>query len=301
MTPTYTQLFEEIGTQIKLRKRSLFNRTFLISWPFIVFAIIIFLIRQFNPNVRVEEILFSQTYLLASIGYIICAFLYGMIISFIFEIEKRIWIDSYFDKKELNPKESWSIAKKLFWPAFKLRLYIAIRYYLPATIILLIVAVLAIFALSTQTLILAIILPVCMLIYGIYLYALGIRLRYTWFVFLDTYNPTTFSFKEVCTTINTLNTISKSESFKKALVVQIGTDSVQVITQTAIGALQVGLTAAGAGGELLGSVVKIYGNELARQVTSFANISAMYVLYRVARKETYGGEQTENAFVYSLK
>lgn len=57
-------------------------------------------------------------------------FPYIGLFSLIFYIEKLIWSQSFFDKKNLSPNDSWNIAKKLFLPYFSLCTAIFLRYAL---------------------------------------------------------------------------------------------------------------------------------------------------------------------------
>ena len=97
-----------------------------------------------------------------------------------------------------------------------------------------------------------------------------------------------------------LNEVSKSDTFKKSLVANLGTDTVKGVAQLAVQGISHGLSLLGNTGQLLGNLVQVYGQEAARQVTDLANVSAQYILYRFARKAVYGEEQTINEGEYSL-
>ena len=51
---------------------------------------------------------------------------------------------------------------------------------------------------------------------------------------------------------------------------------------------------------MVGDLAQAYGQELAQQVASYAQIAGNYLLYIVAHKEAYGTEQEVNDYVYNL-
>ena len=91
-----------------------------------------------------------------------------------------------------------------------------------------------------------------------------------------------------------------ADSFKKALILNLGTDSANVIAQVAVVTISFGVSQLGKAGEVVGSVVNVVGKEAVNQATSFANIAAMYILYRFARKEMHGQEQSINENIYKI-
>jgi hypothetical protein len=97
-----------------------------------------------------------------------------------------------------------------------------------------------------------------------------------------------------------LNSVSKSETFKKSLLLSIGADSLNGIATLAIESISYGLAQFGNTGKLVGNLLKVYGEEASRQATELGNISAQYILYRFARKEIYGTEQEINENIYKL-
>ena len=94
-------------------------------------------------------------------------------------------------------------------------------------------------------------------------------------------------------------TVIGDSSRPHVLLTNLGTDSINGIIQMAIGSISFGMSTLGKEGALVGNLVKVYGQEAARQATSLGNIAAMYMLYRFARKELYGQEQSVNEKVYS--
>jgi len=133
---SYKELLQEAGKQLSFRKGILFRRIFLLAWPAMVMVVILFIWRELIQR----KILFEGSPWLIpsfiSLGvWLIFTLFYYAIFSSIFAIEKRIWIDSYFDKKNLKPKDSWRIAKKLLWPAIGMVCQLILRFYLPPFLI----------------------------------------------------------------------------------------------------------------------------------------------------------------------
>jgi hypothetical protein len=100
--------------------------------------------------------------------------------------------------------------------------------------------------------------------------------------------------------MNKLNAISKTETFKKSLVANLGTDSLKGLTNVVVGTLAFSISRLGGVGEAIGSLTKVYGAELARQTADLGNITAQYLIYKFARKELYGKDQVVNEALYRL-
>jgi hypothetical protein len=231
---------------------------------------------------------------------------YTTVVGFIFEIEKRIWVDSHFDEKSLDQKDSWRIAKALFWPAVVLRVKVALRYYFVPIVGLFVLLALSIYAVfsyygNTNNVLLGIVIAFILFLItvAIYGYYLKIKLRYVWFIFLDSYGRN-YSYQAVIDEMDALNDIRKSETFKKSLIATIGTDSVNAISQVAIGTITQGLSMLGNTGKLVGSLANVYGKETSKQAADLGNIAAQYMLYRFTIKELYGEEQIVNDELYKL-
>ncbi len=304
LSPSYQEIFQEIGRQLSLRKKILAKRTLLIVWPFLLLIIIFYFFGQkynLNPFSSNGLSFYSVGYLVA----VVLAVIYSSIIRFIFSIEKRIWIDSFFDKKNLEPAQSWRIARTLFWPAFVLRFKICLSYYLIPTVLFIVIfiigtqaiAVVGIQGNSQLLLIIISILLAALIGFIAYGYYLKTKLRYTWFIFLDKWGAN-YSYPTFLAEMKKLNEVSKSETFKKSLLANVGTDSINSIAKLAIDSISFGLEQLG--GQVAADIIRVYGNEASRQATDLANISAQYVLYRFALKEVSGGEQEVNDNVYNL-
>ena len=315
LSPEYKQILTEIGVQLAYRKGILFERTLLKVWPVVVLLLLGYADEYFKDFINQNSLHTHFTIL-----FVFCAIFvvfYTTIFGSIIEIEKRIWVDSYFDGKKLNGGQSWKIARRLFWPAFWMYFRIFVRYYLPLVLIL--IGFLALYIIGGVSLVdklhylfsplqmawiqlILLILPFLLLI-GIFLYSyfyLRVRLRYVWFIFLDTYQKANFSYSVVFEELNKLNSVSKSDSYKKALILNLGTDSVNLVAQVAVGGISYGISQLGKAGEVVGSVVNVVGKEASHQATSFANIAAMYILYRFALEQMYGEDQEVNENIYKL-
>lgn len=305
--PTYKEMFESIGTQLSSRKKTLLKRTLLISWPYLLFFIIYFIVDP-SEGLGINDVFTGEDSTLWMVGAVVAIFfaiIYSMVIGFIFDIEKRIWVDSHFDNRQLEPKDSWRIAMKLFWPAFHMRLRIVLAYYLfpifgmMAVTTLLMIAIFKL-AFDGPLIYVFLALPVLFVI-GIFVYSYYIRtkLRYVWFIFLDRVG-TSYSYRLLIDEMKKLNEVSRTETFKKSLVTNIGTDSANVLANVAVNSISYGLSMFGKGGKLLGGLTQVYGKELTRQATDLGNIAAQYIIYKFATKEVYGNDQIVNEELYRM-
>ena len=308
LPPVYKEIFEEIGRQLSLRKSALMKRILLITWPYLLLVIVLYI---FNEISDFESLPQEQTslYLKIAIIYLVISGIYSLIIRFIFKIEKQIWIDSFFDRKNLDSSQSWRIARKLFWPALMFRIKLWLRYFsIPIAIII------ALFGLAMQFIVPLFnssddylvmlsssltLFAVCVIGLVVYGYYIETKLRYSWFIFLDKWG-TNHSYKTMLEDLRKLNEVSKSDTFKKSLILNIGADSINSIAQLTIESISFGLSQFGDTGKMVGSLVKIYAQEASRQATDLGNISAQYMLYRFAHKEATGTEQEVNENIYNL-
>ena len=305
LLPSYGQLLEEMGRQLNKRKLLLAKRIFLVVWPYLLLVIVGYIFNRFydiEAIVSANSLLFFVCFGL----YLLLAGIYSIIMRFILTIEKQIWVDSYFDNKNLEPKDSWRIARKLFWPGFKFRLRILIRFFfvpiLVSLVVIIVIAYVSYQFINDSKLLPSVFISIVFLFaigFLIYSYYLKVKLRYSWFIFLDNFGKS-YTFEMVMTDLNKLNEVSKTETFKKSLIVNLGTDTVKGIALLAVRNISRGISALGSTGQLFGSLFRIYGEEMTRQVTDLANISAQYMMYRFARKAAYGEEQSVNESVYGL-
>lgn len=316
MQTTYTEIFAEISRQISARKKDLLQRTLLVTWPFILCIIIVYAYKQVTGQTMDVWLYSSITNMIITGVVFFSVFVYTAIVSSILRIEKMIWIDSFFDKKNLTVKESFTISRKLFWPFLKLSFIIFFRYYLWIWVLLPAVIVgtamfASSYAMPENSKLLIFLGIYLVMIVGIIvaIYYIRIRLRYVRFVFLDSYKGGSLDFGTVIEKTNQLNQIFKSESFKKALVSQLGVDTAQGVATMVTNSIT-NLVASGAsklggiGGDSIKAVAgiaNVYANEYTKQIADLSRVVSMYVLYREALKQHGGSEQIDNEYVYSLK
>jgi hypothetical protein len=117
---------------------------------------------------------------------------------------------------------------------------------------------------------------------------------------LDWYGKTEFLYRTLFQEMNKLNEISKSEIFKKTLLINLGADSLEAITDTMIKELQKGFGVLGKPGQLFGALFRSYSEVGTKQVISLGKIAAIYTLYRYARQTLYNQPQEINESIYKL-
>lgn len=237
---------------------------------------------------------------------ILIAFPFTFVAQSIFDIEKRVWIDSFFDKRELAPAQSWRIAKRTFSQAFRLKLAIFLRYIMPAIVGILACVFFAffVFAETRNTAVAGVLLflgcvgiPIALWFYN------RIRFRFLWFVFLDRYDAQHFSVGDILKEMNALNEIAKGEAVKKLLSVEFGIDagvaSVEALTSFTFTGLHTAYQNKAISGAT--AIVGAYVGAVASQVADFGKIVAIYLLYRSARVAQGGSSQVVNESLYDLK
>lgn len=295
--PSYKELFEQIGSHLSARRKALIWRSVMLTSPALFFIALYLLADWYVP--WLESLPRSLAQFIALTVIMLCV-AFGAVFRFIFEIEKRIWVDSYFDGEPLTLGESWGIATKLFVPGIIFQIKIWFHYYAIPTLLFFLSAGLLIALDDARIGIVG--LFVSLVTLSIYTYYLRVRLRYTWFYFLDNYGVSEMmSVGQVASGINQLNEVMKGEAFKKSLVVMFGTDAVNAVANVAISSVEKGVGSLGSGMAVVGTIAGVVGREISRQVTDYGNIAAQYALYRIARKEITGKEQEVNHFIYDLR
>jgi hypothetical protein len=227
----------------------------------------------------------------------------------IFRIEKLIWIDSYFDRRNLTPEQSWKIARKLFVPNLKLFAAIFLRYLLPV-ILSVFIGIFFIFGpfwnylatdgsdghtvLALLGIVLISLLPI------VYLYVVSIKLRFVPFLFLDTYGSG-ISWRIFFIQLQKLNSVATRESVTKTIVADFGSGTIRGLTSSLIvGAQNILSQHASPGGRVAGEVVGAYTDSVAGNMAELGRNAAVYLLYRYARNELYHKEQEVNEALYRL-
>ena len=187
--PGYKTILAEMGKHISERKMLLTKRAVSIIWPAMILAGIFTWTNTDLKNASSKVIggLSGNDGIggMLTAAGILLVIVYVITVRAIVAVEKRVWLDSYFDSKNLTSQESLRIARKLFWPALKLSITILFRFYGWFGVI----AIIAIAAFSfvagnldstlTPFIIIFIILSV-----PFYLYYINLKLRFVWLVFL---------------------------------------------------------------------------------------------------------------------
>lgn len=294
LAPSYEQMVQEIGIHLKDRKGVFAKRILLLILPCLLLGILSYFSDPLKAQINNELVLSIIVY-----GVILIFVVIGFVLNNIFYLEQLIWVDSYHDGKNLDPKSSWRIARRLFFPGLLFSIKLGFKYYVPPLIVSTFGSIAVIYISYRMDLISTGVSAAIgfWIVLFIYYYYLNIKLRYAWFLFLDFYGQTTES---IFDEINKLNNYAKSETFKKALLATLGTDSIHALTQITIGTLSRSAGLLGNIGGVAGSVVGSYGQEAARQLRGFALIVVYYMLYRYAREGLYGNSQTVNEKIYEL-
>jgi hypothetical protein len=130
---SWNEIFKEIGIQLRQRSGLLTKRVLFISAPALLFFLIIRIVLRM-PNIsswlRSSDISTQIEGVYFGTFIIIILAITTMIAMAISKVEQTIWLDSYFDGKNLLPQESLHIAKKLFFAWSRLQRKLFIRYYI---------------------------------------------------------------------------------------------------------------------------------------------------------------------------
>mgnify|MGYP000036948235 CR=1 FL=1 len=304
--PGYKETAREIGKQLSLRKKLLVRRIFLLIWPIMVLAVASVIVSEsYKAGWLQKDGPYTAGLLVVGGAWFCFSFCYYAVLSLIFNIEKLIWVDSFFDKRNLEPKDSWRIARKLFWPYFRLGIETFVRYVLPAFILFFLSFFLIIKYLVGGTMADAAYIPVVAIVIVtgaiiIYFYLLQVILRYLPFVFLDRYGEQNFSYSGLFVEMRKLKTVAANKTQMRALLTHLTADVVTEISSTALGVMQAGLGNFGIVGKILGSSVRVVGEETTKQITSLGRIVAVYMVYQFVRQQMYGQAQHVNENLYRL-
>ena len=293
--PNYKQIFQEIGKQLSNRKKDLVKRIFIILWPGLILILFLFFFKN------LAQLFGAAIVFYFFIFWLTLVLIYMIIIRIILHTEKIIWIDSYFDGKNIDSKVSWRIAKKLFFPSLAMWMQIFFRFLLFPILMMFFFYFLFDIAPTTIkdfALIAYFIFSFIAIIY-IYYY-IRIKLRYIWFLFIDLYGTEGFSYKKLFQEMKKFNNINKQESFKKTLVLYFGSDTINTIVRSVSINIGEGLGRFGAGGILAGRLFRAISQETSRQVTSLAKITVNCLFYRTAKSNLYNNPQKVNEYIYNL-
>lgn len=300
---SYSKVLEEIGAQFRLRGRALLMRSILIAIP--VFLVVVYYAN--NPDALGRG---APTYdadintLLKTLAVLCFVLLYSTIFGAYVALEKRLWVDSYFDGRALTSKESGRMALKLMPQAFILSLTIFIFYILSAFVVFVAMYSFLLIKMvdsninSAVYFTIFVIPPLVLALY--YKYYLPVKLRFVWFLFLDRYKPKTLVYWGIFREVKALNKTGKSEQVIKSLAYKIGSDVTGDIASVVLSRMHMGASALGRVGSFLGGLLRVTGETYSRQMLSFARITANYLLYREARMVLFGASQVVNEELYNI-
>lgn len=296
LVPTGRETVQEILNQLKDKKSFLGKRIAVLILPptviFVVMAAIgMYVLSSANQTGSGDVLSAGSLRLLwTSLALLALAILYYVVVSSLFFLEKLVWVDSRYDKKILDEKTSWRIAKKLFWPSQAIRVQLFFRYYVPGAIVAALLVYMCIRFSSVvlsrgaggEFLGIANIVIAALLV--LYFYALKIKFKFLWFIFLDLYGQSGYSFSALTNEMKLLNTIDKEKIRSRAIVLELLNDAFG-----ATGGRGIGVTAG-----------RVIANEPLRQAGIFAKTVAYYALYRHARTLAHNNPQYVNETLYQL-
>ncbi len=326
--PSWAEIFQNIGVQLHKRSGMLAKKVLKASAFGLAAIFVISLFgRLFNLGI------FDKFFIDKSNFIGIPIFLYGtislivviivtIILMTLVKIEQVVWLDSYFDGKNLTPEESWKIAKKFYWGWSYLQFKLFYRYYLWVILaaLILLPSWFYIFALSDFAKNVGVIVIFSPIIFiggfvGLVLWQryMKIKLSFTPFLFMDRYKggavQSSHFWHDFFEEMKRLNEINKDDSFKKNALLEIGADIAVTIEQHIIAQIQRGFSMAagvlpsvpGAVAGALGDTAAVAAGEVAYRIIMFGKLAGRQVLYNFAFKTLRGQEREVNEYIYSLK
>ncbi len=321
--PTWTEIFQNIGVQLHKRSGMLAKRVLRSSALGLASIFIISLfVRLFDLGIF-EKIFFNDSnfigvpiILYGTISLIVIIIITIVLMTLV-KIEQFIWLNSYFDGKNLSAGESWKIAKKLYWDWSYFQFKLFYRYYFWVILAALIflsswfyLFVFSSFAKSSGFI--AILSPLVFIggFVGLVLWQRYIKIKISFapFLFIDKYNSEQIRsshfwrifFKEM----KNLNKINKVDSFKKNVLLEIGADTAVTFEQYIIAQIYKGFSMAAevlpsAPGAVMGALrdtTAIATSEVAYRIIMFGKLAGRQVLYNFAFKTLYGQKKLINIF-----
>jgi hypothetical protein len=311
---TFTETAKQIFARLNERKYLLLQRALLAIWPALLTILLAYAFwgSAVDNEENGLELIFASVAARPMEGWIVggmllASIVYGVIINAALSIERIIWVDSYFDGKNLSPQESFRVARRLLPSAVRFWIWSWFRFWLLP---------LAAFAGSLALAVLvgsgafggradAVLWGLGTGLAGIvgfivWSFYLSIRLRNLWFLFLDHHDGERVETEKMVEEMDRINHETKTKEFLKYVASVAGVDTVTGLTKMV---LSLGSQVSGASKfldrTLAGQGVKMYGQALAAQAQSFARAIAAYVFYRAARTRL-GLGQAVNEKVYAL-
>lgn len=296
-TQSYRDILGNIGNHIKLRQKLIGKRAAIISGPLIVSLPFLVYGKELGLSENSANLYYATFFVLSFVSL-----WWSIILGQIFKIERVIWVDSFFDKVPLDDRQSWKLAKKLFWPSVLIGIITFMRYQLLPLLAypLAIVGYLWIWQnIGGSWIVFAIIGVGGFIGLWVYFYLLKLRLRYINFLLVDTYDTTDFSYGGLYREAKTLNKTTKGKDFQRLFTTTLGTDVVGDLTNFTIGTVTGVITRnMGAGGKIVGSIASQYTAEIVDINKKLAQTVTFYLYYRVARQTLGKTPQTSNSALY---
>lgn len=308
--PSYNKVLDEIVTQLRKRNKDIFKRALLVLWPYIILFIAIFVFITTNRRAGTEGYFQLLAVYLIFLGFwVLFSFVYSFVIGEIIYLERTIWVDSYFDMKNLDSKKSFFIAKKIFWTALGIKIKLIFQFYFLPIVLYIVAIGIGLYAMSSDqepigsiaTWSFWLVIFVGFVLNWLYFYYLDIKLRYFWFIFLDRYGSENFSYKKIIDETKKLGKANEGEIFKKTFLISLGADSLNQLSKAITNRIIDQLAKLGSGAGITGKVLKIYSEEVFHQITSLSKITAKYVFYRHARMKMGHNKHEVNNNIYNIE
>lgn len=302
---SYGDIIKTISEQISSRKGILISRSLIVAMPLVIAFILLTSGEDILPNGSSEftiQLYYAVTAILVVVGA-----LWTVVMSRIFRVERAIWIDSYFDGVDLTNKQSWKIARRLFWPNVILSLNVFLRYYLWIPILWIVITI-GIGGLISAGIIefsvglyigIIVAIPVSIVLYSFYV---KMRLRYLIFTFLDLYGSPEFSYSTVFKRSVAINKVTKGDAFRKTLVTMFGSEALEFLATSAVStSIRLSTSQMGGAGKVAGEAAGFAASEIAATLRSYAQDVTYYIYYQAGRSALYGVDQRiVNQQVYRL-
>lgn len=289
--PSYKETLKEVGKQMNERKGILVRRVVLLIWPVWILVIVSYIMLWSSgvetgvPNIdTLSAPWFSYLFYFIILWLGFTLFWY-FVMGFIFEIEQKVWVDSYFDGRNLDPKASWRVARRLFFPTVRMAFLTLIRFYLPAIIFIVIGAIIPYYAytIGTHSPELFVLSNAAGLILAIvYCYTIHLRLRYLGFLFLDEFNPDTYSYTSILRKMRELNRIDTRDVIKRIFISDIATTSFEGMISVFTHIIESQIRKLGRLGQLAGSLFGVTTDAITMHVCTESG-----ALYDLSSCKTY--------------
>ena len=299
---SYSEILGQIGQELKKRQGLIAKRVAVISLPLIISASLLIYAGKIGDRYGFSDGTVTAI-AIAGFASLLLTFPWALILGQVFKTERIIWIDSFFDEVVLDSKQSWKMAKKLFWPSVWLDILVFLKYYVPVLVLSLGIIAGYFVLIATDVLdfqvglfvLMLITLPILVMIYS---YFVKVRLRYVPFLLVDTYGSDSFSYRALFKDSKELNRVMKSEALKKMLVVVLGAEVAENAVNTVIGVMSGLAHRAGDASGVVGAAAGQYASEVVAVNRSYAQQVVFYIYYRLAREVHFGAAQVKNDTLY---